>query len=74
MAAVHRSAGEPTSDKAPYVPLLGAEEQDRSDRELRELLSSWETEGDEREQKETMAVLREALGARRVASSRNLFP
>ena len=58
----------------PYVPRLSADELARNNRELSELLDSWESEGDEEEQRETLAALREALGARRVASSRNLFP
>ena len=43
-------------------------------RDLIELLDSWESEGDEQEQRETLAVLREALGGGRVASSRRQFP
>jgi hypothetical protein len=43
-------------------------------RDLIELLNSWESEGDEQEQRETLAVLSEALGRRRVASSRGQFP
>jgi hypothetical protein len=38
------------------------------------LLKSWVTDGDEEEQRETMSVLREALGDRRSLSSRPLFP
>ena len=64
----------PATAKRPYVPPVSAEELARSNRELAELLDSWETEGDEQEQRETLAVLRESLGARRVASDRNLFP
>jgi hypothetical protein len=57
----------------PYVPRVSAEELARSNRELAELLDSWENEGDEQEQRETMEVLRQALGKDRVASSRKLF-
>jgi hypothetical protein len=60
--------------EGPYVPPVSAEELARRNRALVELLDSWESGGDEQEQRETLAVLREALGARRVASSRNLFP
>ena len=45
-----------------------------ANRELIDLLNSWECEGDEQEQRETLAVLGEALGRRRVASSRAQFP
>jgi hypothetical protein len=38
------------------------------------MLDSWTTEGDEQEQRETMEVLREALGEKRALSSRKLFP
>jgi excisionase family DNA binding protein len=68
MATIHPRA------EPPYVPPVGPDERARRHRAAVALLDSWEAEGDEREQRETMAVLREALGARRVASSRNLFP
>lgn len=58
----------------PYVPPLAADELARRNRELAELLDSWEAEGDEAEQRETLEVLKESLGARRVASARKLFP
>ena len=39
------------------------------------LLDAWEQDEDgEEEQRETLAVLRAALGEGRIASSRNLFP
>jgi excisionase family DNA binding protein len=60
--------------RAPYVPPVSDEEQARSNRALVELLDSFESEGDEQEQRETMDVLRQALGKDRVASSRKLFP
>jgi hypothetical protein len=74
VATIHRPAGDPVAAEGPYVPQVSAEELARSNREPAELLDSWESEGDEQEQRETLAVLRESLGARRVASSRNLFP
>jgi hypothetical protein len=58
----------------PYVPPISAEELARRNGGLIELLDSWEAEGDEQEQRETLVVLREALGEGRVSSSRNLFP
>ncbi len=57
-----------------YTSLLTADELAQRNGELIELLNSWETEGDEQEQRETLTVLREALGKRRVASSRAQFP
>jgi excisionase family DNA binding protein len=74
VATIHRPAGDPAAAEGPYVPPVAAEALARSNRELVELLDAWESEGDEEEQRETLAVLRESLGARRVASSRNLFP
>jgi hypothetical protein len=74
MATIHPTTPEASTPEGGYVPPLGPEEQAKRNRALAELLESWEAEGDEQEQRETLAVLREALGARRVASSRNLFP
>ena len=63
-----------TTAGGPYVPRVSDEEQAQRNRALVALLDSWETEGDEQEQRETMDVLRQALGKDRVASSRKLFP
>ncbi len=68
MATVH------DPETVPYVPRLSPEERARRNQAALDLLASWETEGDEQEQRETLAVLREALGPKRVASSRSLFP
>jgi hypothetical protein len=70
----HTPAGVPTAPEGPYGPPASAEDLARSNRAVAELLDSWVNEGDEQEQRETLDVIREALGARRVASSRNLFP
>ncbi len=59
---------------APYLSPLTADEEAQRNRELIELLDSWESEGDEQEQRETLTVLREVLGRRRMASSRAQFP
>jgi hypothetical protein len=74
MATTHPTTPETATPGAPYVPPVSAEELARRNRAVVELLDSWESDGDEQEQRETLAVLREALGERRVASSRNLFP
>lgn len=57
-----------------YVSRRTAEELVQRNKALIELLDSWESEGDEQEQRETLDVIREALGTRRVASSRAQFP
>ena len=59
---------------APFVPIISEEERARRGKEARELLASWVTDGDEQEQRQTMAVLRDALGAKRTLSPRPLFP
>jgi hypothetical protein len=56
------------------VASLTPDELAQRNKDLIDLLNSWESEGDEQEQRETLAVLREALGRRRVASSRGQFP
>lgn len=71
MATVHPPA---QTAETPYVPAISAEDLALANKELLGLLDSWLTEGDEVEQRETLAILKEALGERRVASSRNLFP
>jgi len=63
-----------SSNATPLVPRLSEEELDQSNRELAELLDSWEKDGDEQEQRETLAILREALGERHMVSPRNAFP
>lgn len=73
MATIHRPA-HPSKGDGPYVPTVSPEERARRNREAVALLKSWTTEGDEEEQRETMAVLREALGEKRSLSSRSLFP
>jgi hypothetical protein len=58
----------------PLLEPITREELMRRNRAAVELLDSWATEGDEEEQRETMAVLRKALGPGRIGSSRPLFP
>jgi len=57
-----------------YPSPLSADELAQRTRDLIQLLNSWESEGDEQEQRETLAVFSAALGTRRVASSRAQFP
>lgn len=57
-----------------YVPRRTPEERARRNAEAIRLLDLWEQEGDEEEQRETMRVLYEALGEKRIASNRPLFP
>ena len=64
MAEIHRP-NRPNEGGAPYVPVVSPDERARRNREAIALLKSWATEGDEEEQRETMAVLREALGLKR---------
>jgi hypothetical protein len=56
-----------------YVPPITEEELARRNQAAIQLLDSWEDEGDEEEQRETMKVLRLALGEGRIASDRRLF-
>jgi hypothetical protein len=58
----------------PYVPLISPEDLARRNAEAIRILDLWETEGDEADQRATMAVIREALGPGRVMSNRNQFP
>lgn len=74
MAAIHRTTGPDEADGLPYVPPLSPEDLARRNRDAAALLDSWEAEGDADEQRETMAVLREALGPGRTLSRRALFP
>ena len=70
MATIHR----PEPAAPPIVPTITPDELTRRNRAAIALLDEWEADGDEEEQRETMAVLREALGKRRVISRRPLFP
>lgn len=74
MATIHRPTRPDEAADGPFVPPITPEELARRNSEAVALLDSWEAEGDEEEQRETMAVLREALGKRRTLSSRPLFP
>jgi hypothetical protein len=60
--------------KSSYVPPITPDELTRRNRAAIALLDSWEQDGDEQEQRETMGVLRAALGEGRTLSARNLFP
>jgi hypothetical protein len=59
----------------PYVPIIEAAELLRRNWAAVRLLDAWEAdEASDQEQRETLAILKAALGEARVASSRNLFP
>jgi hypothetical protein len=64
----------PAISEISYVPPIG--NQELLDRNLAAvaLLDSWEDDGDEIEQRETVQALREALGDRRLGSNRPIFP
>jgi len=74
MATIRRPADSRTETRTPLVSPISDEELMHRNRAAISLLEAWETEGDEEEQRETMKVLREALGVNRIASCRNLFP
>jgi hypothetical protein len=64
---------QPEPSAPPYVPPIDEDQLARKNLALIQLLDSWDLE-EEEEQRETMAVLRKALGEDRIASNRNLFP
>ncbi len=74
MTPVRQREVSPEVASGSYALPLTADELAQRNRELIELLNSWESEGDEQEQRETLTVLLEVLGRRRVASSRAQFP
>lgn len=59
--------------RTPYVPQIDPEELRRRNAEMIAILDRWEAEGDEQDHRETMAVLREALGPGRTISDRSAF-
>ena len=74
MSTVQHSEVNPEATPGTFVPTRTAGDLAQRNQTLIELLNSWESEGDEQEQRETLDVLREALGTRRVASSRPQCP
>ena len=54
----------PEANSESIITPLAPDELTRRNQGLIELLDSWELEGDEEEQRETLAVIREALGPR----------
>jgi excisionase family DNA binding protein len=64
----------PEAEPASFVPRITPEELTRRNRAAMALLDAWEADvEDEPDQRETMDVLRQALGSDRVASSRPAF-
>jgi len=57
--------------RTPYVPRITPEELRRRNAEMIAVLDDWEQNGDEQEQRETMDVIRQALGPDRVMGYRN---
>jgi hypothetical protein len=70
MTTIHRTE----APEVPYVPPMDPDELARRNRAAAALLDAWESEGDEEEQRATFAALREALGDRRIMSSRPALP
>jgi hypothetical protein len=65
----------PKATRKRYVPPIDEAELARRNQAAMRLLDAWERDEEgEEEQRETLAVLKEALGERRIASYRNLFP
>jgi hypothetical protein len=61
----------PAPDRPRLLEPLTREELMGRNRQAIALLDSFETEGDEEEQRETMGILRRALGPDRIISSRS---
>ena len=57
----------------PYLAPIDPEEHRRKNAAAMRLLDEFESDEDEEDQKETMAVLREALGPNRTISNRSAF-
>lgn len=55
------------------VQPIALEELRRRNAEMIAILDQWESEGDEEDQKQTMAVLRQTLGPERTISDRSCF-
>lgn len=72
--ADHPPSESETRPKSKYVKDLTPEELARKSQSLKELFRKWDEEEDEEEMRETMRILREALGPNRTLSTRPLFP
>ena len=59
--------------RAPRLLPIPPDELRRRNARTIAMLDAWESDGDEDDQRETMAVLRQALGPDRTASSRSAF-
>ncbi len=72
--------GHPTTPKdreilrSPRIIPISKEELTLRNPRAMALLDEWERDGDEQEQRETMEILRKALGENRTTSNRPLFP
>jgi excisionase family DNA binding protein len=75
MAANSTTLATPEADATPFVPPTSPEELALRNRAAMALLDEWAVDvEDEREQRETMDVLRRALGPGRIASDRPAIP
>ena len=73
MASARPLPAEPSPPASRLIEPLDPAELARRNADAIALLERWDAEGDEQEQRETLAVLREALGPGRSASSRPVF-
>ena len=67
------STVEKPATQVPYLAAIDPEEHRRKNAAAMRLLDEFESDEDEEDQKETMAVLREALGPNRTISNRSAF-
>ena len=67
------STVEKPATQVPYLAAVDPEEHRRKNAAAMKLLDEFEADDDEQDQKETMTVLREALGPNRTISNRSVF-
>lgn len=70
MSAAHKATA---PSRPPIVPPLAPEELRRRNEAAMRLLDEFEADPDIEDQRETMAVLRQALGPERIISDRSAF-
>ena len=67
------STTERTAARTPYLPPIAPDDLQRRNAAAIRVLDQFETDGDEEDQKETMKILRQALGPDRDISDRSAF-